>query len=616
MEVSQKSFARKKPDQLVYLELGSGNGGMLLSISEDGFRFRAVSPLRPNGLMPFAFSIDGSRRLQGIGEVEWLDDDGKSGGMRFVEVSPDFRSILHQWLALDSHQPRPSREVTPAAATPLDTMEKIREELRRGHSGSPSPQPERRDVKLEAPAAASPKREAASQKLEPPSGPRQHGGASLGSSEQSEGPAFASHVAERKRETADWRNASAPPVSDRQTAETSPAGSAPARSEPARNNRDRPLERVPQAFSRPPFTHSAESETPAPTEQAGSAFLKKLVPQVPSASYSQVQPPAVPNAPELTRSAADEAVSTEALRRPFRATSSSANQQRPYIPLVDESFETAWERARLSAPPESPHLSRAAAGSIIGIALAVILGALAFNFRQDIGELVIDVGQRISGDHRPAAAPSTTPSENKTESQSAPDATGSQPSTAPNKLDTPSGSVNAPNRNGGNASDPQVTHGANSGAAHETAADVARDAASSAKHNPTASPSSTVAKGANNPAASSTSSPMAPIPGESSQNPGIGSEPGSGQDEFNAARELLRGDHRQRDLSKALDLLWAGVRKGYVPAEVTLADLYRRGDGVPKNCDQAQVLLVAASKKGSPEARHLLEQMAETGCSE
>ena len=94
----------------------------------------------------------------------------------------------------------------------------------------------------------------------------------------------------------------------------------------------------------------------------------------------------------------------------------------------------------------------------------------------------------------------------------------------------------------------------------------------------------------------------------------IGTEPGSGQEDFNAARELLLGEHRQRNLSKAVDLLWAGVRKGYVPAEVTLADLYRRGDGVPKNCDQAQVLLVAASKKGSPEARHLLEQMAEEGC--
>src|SRR5439155_10696042 len=110
MELTQKSFARKKPDQLVYLELGAGNGGMLLSVSEDGFRFRAVSPLRPNGLMRFAFSFDGTRRLQGIGEVEWLDDEGKSGGMRFVEVSPDFRSILHQWMALDLLHARPGRE--------------------------------------------------------------------------------------------------------------------------------------------------------------------------------------------------------------------------------------------------------------------------------------------------------------------------------------------------------------------------------------------------------------------------------------------------------------------------------------------------------------------------
>src|SRR5215470_1398864 len=138
MEVAQKPFTRKKPDQLVYLELGSGNGGMLLSISEDGFRFRAVSALRPKGLMPFAFSFDGSQRLQGIGEVEWLEDDGKSGGMRFVEVSPDFRSALEQWLAVDSSQGKSGRELTPAAATPLDTMEKIREELRRGYPQPPA----------------------------------------------------------------------------------------------------------------------------------------------------------------------------------------------------------------------------------------------------------------------------------------------------------------------------------------------------------------------------------------------------------------------------------------------------------------------------------------------
>jgi len=88
----------------------------------------------------------------------------------------------------------------------------------------------------------------------------------------------------------------------------------------------------------------------------------------------------------------------------------------------------------------------------------------------------------------------------------------------------------------------------------------------------------------------------------------------TGQNEFNAARDILRGKNRQQDLSRAVDLLWSGVRKGYVPAEVTLADLFRRGDGVEKNCDQARVLLVAASKKGSTDAREMLEKMAEQGC--
>src|SRR5579863_7346375 len=140
MAVSQETFARKKPDQLVYLELGSGNGGMLISVSEDGFRFRAVSPLRPDSGVPFAFSLDGKHRLQGIGEVEWLEDDGKSGGMRFTDLSPDSRVAIDQWLAVDSRS-HSGREAAPAADTPLDTMEKIREELRSGYPARPTEAP-------------------------------------------------------------------------------------------------------------------------------------------------------------------------------------------------------------------------------------------------------------------------------------------------------------------------------------------------------------------------------------------------------------------------------------------------------------------------------------------
>ncbi len=88
----------------------------------------------------------------------------------------------------------------------------------------------------------------------------------------------------------------------------------------------------------------------------------------------------------------------------------------------------------------------------------------------------------------------------------------------------------------------------------------------------------------------------------------------TGQEEFDAAREILRGKNRAQELSRAVELLWSSVKKGNVPAEVTLGDLYRRGDGVEKSCDQARVLLVAASKKGSADARHQLEQIAEQGC--
>jgi len=60
--------------------------------------------------------------------------------------------------------------------------------------------------------------------------------------------------------------------------------------------------------------------------------------------------------------------------------------------------------------------------------------------------------------------------------------------------------------------------------------------------------------------------------------------------------------------------LWAAVEKGNLKAEVMLADLYARGDGVTKSCNQAQVLLRAASKRGSSEASQELAQIIRRGC--
>ena len=60
--------------------------------------------------------------------------------------------------------------------------------------------------------------------------------------------------------------------------------------------------------------------------------------------------------------------------------------------------------------------------------------------------------------------------------------------------------------------------------------------------------------------------------------------------------------------------LWSALDAGDSSAEVPLAQLYLTGDGVPRSCDQARVLLSAASKKGSIEALRQLQQLKKNTC--
>ena len=496
MEVSQKPFTRKKPDQLVYLELGASNGGMLLSISEDGFRFRAVTPLRLNLPMPFAFSLNGNDRLEGTGAVEDLEEDGKSGGIRFTEVSDQFRASLRSWLGSQPSAAFTGREATPAASTPLDAMEKIRHELRNGYRGSP-----RQATPAAAAAAAPDSRALAPEVISPISTP------------------------------APWKEPAKPVIAESKSelrGIKSPIGI---------------------------FSEVLPKQTDPASVPVSSAFLKPRTTAKPAPAFEIPAVQASPNEPVIS------------------------SAPKPYVPPLEPSFETAWAQVKLNAPPDPPRLSRAASGSIITVALAVILGALGYNFHQTIGGLLIELGQAISGeDHGSATAPVQEPKADKP-----PDVENTQAQTVKES--------------------PTVPH--NSAAEKGAAPASSETPAGGPSTNPT-TPDSTFAK----PSAKPSPAPPVVPNGKSSEPP----EGGSGQKEFSAAQGILRGSHRSRDLSKAVDLLWAGVKKGYVPAEVTLGDLYRRGDGVPKNCAQATVLLTAASKKGSSDARKMLEQIAEKGC--
>ena len=71
--------------------------------------------------------------------------------------------------------------------------------------------------------------------------------------------------------------------------------------------------------------------------------------------------------------------------------------------------------------------------------------------------------------------------------------------------------------------------------------------------------------------------------------------------------------HQER-LVEDVASLWTSVENGDTGAEVTLASRYVRGEGVPQSCAQARVLLEAAVKRGSSEAKQSLGELGQAGC--
>lgn len=84
-------------------------------------------------------------------------------------------------------------------------------------------------------------------------------------------------------------------------------------------------------------------------------------------------------------------------------------------------------------------------------------------------------------------------------------------------------------------------------------------------------------------------------------------------DRENAGRRTA-GTSFSKGRSPLARQLWSALGAGDGSAELPLARLYLTGDGVPRNCDQARVLLRAASKKGNIEALQQLRQLNKRTC--
>ena len=76
----RRKNSRKDPPSLIYVELGPGNGGMMRDLSEEGFALRAMIPVRVGEKTPFSFLLSTTARIEGEGEILWVEERGRVAG--------------------------------------------------------------------------------------------------------------------------------------------------------------------------------------------------------------------------------------------------------------------------------------------------------------------------------------------------------------------------------------------------------------------------------------------------------------------------------------------------------------------------------------------------------
>ena len=103
---------RTKPAGLTYVKLEPDNGGRLLDVCESGIGFQVVAPVEETGRIQLWFVLDSVSHIEVSGELAWIDDTKRSGGLKFTRPSKQARQQLRAWL---SHQ-RPDVAKDPAGS--------------------------------------------------------------------------------------------------------------------------------------------------------------------------------------------------------------------------------------------------------------------------------------------------------------------------------------------------------------------------------------------------------------------------------------------------------------------------------------------------------------------
>jgi hypothetical protein len=578
LKTERRTQLRKRPLSLVYVELPPSNGGMMRDLSEQGFSLRAMMPLQPSEKIPFSFALDTAARIDGEAIVRRLEDGGRVAALEFAGLPSHSRDQIRRWLDKFDEPISPEPEPESARTKPSKhaSLTELRTQVRAPKHPSPAP-PAAESAPPPPPKTMPPPRPEAAVEIvlpavegtSPPlpkivalSSPVPSPELALPTVEDTPPPPKVEIPPSLEPVLpAVSRDIESPQPPPQQAAPTPPKLDVPLPQEPPP-----PAQESSEAPPLPPLLKlSSVRPGPPPTETPVEPVLPVTIPKpVPEAPAKiKVSLPKI-----KLRAAREEPVLAPALIPP-------AATRRVLAPALEplSSFEAETDS-------DSPGwMDSFTLGRVIGIMLFLTLVAGSYVYHRELGQALIWLGRQIAGEDSPETSKLVRPE--------------IPPASRPNPEPSPSTRAVPP---------PPLT------IQQPPASNEPRGANLPAAPDKTPTPQlKDATSGSLVPLTQVTRPPAAAPPVENSAE--------TAQQEYLQALQILRTPSRAPEVPAAVQLLWAAVEKGNTAAEMDLAELFRTGKGVTKNCDQARILLTAAARKGNAEARKRLEAFLREGCS-
>ena len=96
----RRAYDRSSSTLLTYVELGDGNGGIALNVSEGGLAITAAGLLTSDYFPSVRFQLPKTDVwIETSGQVAWTSDSKKGAGIQFVDVADSDREKIREWIA-------------------------------------------------------------------------------------------------------------------------------------------------------------------------------------------------------------------------------------------------------------------------------------------------------------------------------------------------------------------------------------------------------------------------------------------------------------------------------------------------------------------------------------